>query len=171
MKLIQTQTVPLQFKLTFSIFTIIPGITQGRSSLFQPIHNTLYIQEDAVSWCTPFLYSFLGGSYHHVCGDSCQYILYFIFYLFFTRSSIQPACNQWMIVTLPNTIPDGKLFRKHILTGDLLFAVWLPPLHNIWKTNIFLAPSFLCTFLVADSFRHFFMCISCFASSFRSMFI
>ena len=49
MKLIQTQTVPLQFKLTFSIFTIIPGITQGRSSLFQPIHNTLYIQEDAVS--------------------------------------------------------------------------------------------------------------------------
>ena len=39
------------------------------------------------------------------------------------------------------TIPGGKLLRKHILTGDVLFAVWLPSLHRIWRTSISLALS------------------------------
>ena len=50
---------------------------------------------------------------------------------------------QWLIMTMTqfNTIPGGKLLRKHILTGDVLFAVWLPSLHSIWRTSIFLALS------------------------------
>ena len=50
---------------------------------------------------------------------------------------------QWLIMTMTqlNTIPGGKLLRKHILTGDVLFAVWLPSLHSIWRTSISLALS------------------------------
>ena len=44
-------------------------------------------------------------------------------------------------MTQLNTIPGGKLLRKHILTGDVLFAVWLPSLHSIWRTSISLALS------------------------------
>ena len=46
-----------------------------------------------------------------------------------------------MTMTQLNTIPGGKLLRKHILTGDVLFAVWLPSLHSIWRTSISLALS------------------------------
>ena len=46
-----------------------------------------------------------------------------------------------MNMTQLNTIPGGKLLRKHILTGDVLFAVWLPSLHSIWRTSISLALS------------------------------
>ena len=50
---------------------------------------------------------------------------------------------KWLIMTMTqlNTIPGGKLLRKHILTGDVLFAVWLPSLHSIWRTSISLALS------------------------------
>ena len=67
----------------------------------------------------------------------------FLFYLFFNRSISQPACMQWLIMTMIqlNTIPGGKLLRKHILTGDVLFAVWLPSLHSIWRTSVSLALS------------------------------
>ena len=35
---------------------------------------------------------------------------------------------QWLIMnmTLLSTVPDGKPLRIHTLTGDALFAVWLP---------------------------------------------
>ena len=46
-----------------------------------------------------------------------------------------------MTMTQLNTIPGGKPLRKHILTGDVLFAVWLPSLHSIWRTSISLALS------------------------------
>ena len=46
-----------------------------------------------------------------------------------------------MTMTKLNTIPGGKLLRKHILTGDVLFAVWFPSLHRIWRTSISLALS------------------------------
>ena len=46
-----------------------------------------------------------------------------------------------MTMTQLYTIPGGKLLRKHILTGDVLFAVWLPSLHRIWRTSISLALS------------------------------
>ena len=50
---------------------------------------------------------------------------------------------KWLIMTMTklNTIPGGKLLRKNILTGDVLFAVWLPSLHSIWRTSISLALS------------------------------
>ena len=50
---------------------------------------------------------------------------------------------KWLIMTMTqlNTIPGGKLLKKHILTGDVLFAVWLPSLHSIWRTSISLALS------------------------------
>ena len=46
-----------------------------------------------------------------------------------------------MNMTLLNTVPDGKPLRRHTLTGDALFAVWLPSLHSIWRTNISLVVS------------------------------
>ena len=47
----------------------------------------------------------------------------------------------WLIMTQLNTVPGGKQWRKYTLTGDVLFAAWLPYLHNIWRTSISLALS------------------------------
>ena len=49
----------------------------------------------------------------------------------------------WLIMNMTqlNTVPGGKPLRKHTLTGDVLFAVWLPSLHSIWRTSISLALS------------------------------
>ena len=60
--------------------------------------------------------------------------------IFYIKGS---SCMQWLIMNmiLLNTVPDGKPLRIHTLTGDALFAVWLPSLHNICRPSISLALS------------------------------